>query len=92
MSEIMLNDLVKRTNGDLYIGVVGPVRIGKSTLVKKMMESIVIPNLQDEDFKLKTIDELPQSSPGPMIMTAEPKFVPAQAIPESPRPARRPGP
>jgi len=81
MSEIMLNDLVKRTNGDLYIGVVGPVRMGKSTLVKKMMENIVIPNLQDEDFKLKTIDELPQSSPGPVIMTAEPKFVPAQAIP-----------
>lgn len=80
MSE-MMNSLAKRTNGDVYIGVVGPVRVGKSTLVKKMMEQLVIPNLQDEAYKQLTIDELPQSSPGPVIMTAEPKFVPAQSTP-----------
>lgn len=81
MSEMVLNELVHRTNGDVYIGVVGPVRVGKSTLVKKMMENIVLPNMHDPYLRETTIDEMPQSSPGPVIMTAEPKFVPANAIP-----------
>lgn len=65
----------------MYIGVVGPVRVGKSTFVKKVMESIVLPNILHEDDRRRALDELPQSSPGPIIMTAEPKFVPAQAAP-----------
>lgn len=81
MAEVFMEDLVKRTNGDVYIGVVGAVRLGKSTLVKKLMETLVIPMMKDDVLLSKTIDELPQSSPGPVIMTAEPKFVPAQAIP-----------
>lgn len=81
MREHVLEELVKRTNGDVYIGVVGPVRVGKSVLVKKMMEMIVLPHITDADVRMKTIDELPQSSPGPVIMTSEPKFVPAQATP-----------
>ncbi|AYC29381.1 stage IV sporulation protein A [Paenisporosarcina cavernae] len=72
------SQLAERTNGDMYIGVVGPVRVGKSTFVKQLMEKVVIPNLQTEDDRRRAIDELPQSSAGPAIMTAEPKFVPAQ--------------
>ena len=80
MSENVLQNLVKRTNGDVYIGVVGPVRVGKSVLVKKLMEMLLLPNITDDDLRLKTLDEMPQSSPGPVIMTSEPKFVPAQAV------------
>ncbi|WP_449441702.1 stage IV sporulation protein A [Ureibacillus acetophenoni] len=74
----MFHQIAERTNGDVYIGVVGPVRVGKSTFVKKMMESIVLPNIVNEEDRKRALDELPQSSPGPVIMTAEPKFVPAQ--------------
>ncbi|RKJ10015.1 stage IV sporulation protein B, partial [Butyricicoccus sp. 1XD8-22] len=78
MGQEIFHQIAERTNGDVYIGVVGPVRVGKSTFVKKMMESIVLPNIVDEEDRKRALDELPQSSPGPVIMTAEPKFVPAQ--------------
>ncbi|MER1985442.1 MAG: stage IV sporulation protein A [Solibacillus sp.] len=78
MSEQIFQQLAERTDGDVYIGVVGPVRVGKSTFVKKVMEAVVLPNIQSEEDRKRAQDELPQSSPGPVIMTAEPKFVPAQ--------------
>lgn len=73
-------DIQKRTNGEIYIGVVGPVRTGKSTFIKKFMDAIVIPNIQDEMQRERAIDELPQSSGGRTIMTTEPKFIPEQAV------------
>ena len=78
MKEELYENLARRTDGDIYIGVVGPVRVGKSTFVKRVMEEVVIPNMTNEADKIRARDELPQSSPGPVIMTAEPKFVPAQ--------------
>lgn len=78
MSEQIFQQLAERTDGDVYIGVVGPVRVGKSTFVKKVMEAVVLPNIVSEEDRKRAQDELPQSSPGPVIMTAEPKFVPAQ--------------
>ena len=78
MSEALYEELAKRTDGDIYIGVVGPVRVGKSTFVKRVMEEVVIPNMVEEADRTRAQDELPQSSPGPVIMTAEPKFVPAR--------------
>jgi stage IV sporulation protein A len=73
-------DIAKRTNGDIYIGVVGPVRTGKSTFIKRFMDLIVIPNIADEYKKERAKDELPQSASGRTIMTTEPKFVPNEAI------------
>lgn len=78
MKEELYENLARRTDGDIYIGVVGPVRVGKSTFVKRVMEEVVIPNMTDAGDRARAQDELPQSSPGPVIMTAEPKFVPAQ--------------
>ena len=78
MPNKLYEQIAERTNGDVYIGVVGPVRVGKSTFVKRVMELVVIPNIKDDAERLRTQDELPQSSPGNVIMTAEPKFVPAQ--------------
>ena len=72
----MIMDMGKRTKGDIYLGVVGPVRTGKSTFIKRFMELAVIPFIEDEDEKRRAIDELPQSGQGKMIMTVEPKFVP----------------
>ena len=73
-------DIVSRTDGDIYIGVVGPVRTGKSTFIKKFMENVVIPNIDNEYKKERAIDELPQSAAGKTIMTTEPKFIPNEAI------------
>ena len=73
-------DIAERTQGDIYIGVVGPVRTGKSTFIKKFMESMVIPNISNEFAKERANDELPQSAAGRTIMTTEPKFVPAEAV------------
>ncbi len=73
-------DIAQRTNGDIYIGVVGPVRTGKSTFIKKFMDQIVLPMIDDKFIKERAQDELPQSSSGKMIMTTEPKFVPEEAI------------
>ncbi|MCG3089953.1 stage IV sporulation protein A [Sporosarcina cyprini] len=78
MKEELYENLARRTDGDIYIGVVGPVRVGKSTFVKRVMEEVVIPNMLDAGDRARAQDELPQSSPGPIIMTSEPKFVPAQ--------------
>ncbi|CAM3058222.1 stage IV sporulation protein A [Filibacter tadaridae] len=78
MKEELYENLARRTDGDIYIGVVGPVRVGKSTFVRRVMEEVVIPNMTDVSDRARAQDELPQSSPGPIIMTAEPKFVPAQ--------------
>ncbi len=77
-------DIAKRTGGDIYIGVVGPVRTGKSTLIKRVMEELVIPNIDDLYQRERAKDELPQSGSGKTIMTAEPKFVPEQAVEISP--------
>lgn len=73
-------DISQRTQGDIYIGVVGPVRTGKSTFIKRFMESLVIPNIDNVYSKERARDELPQSGSGKMIMTAEPKFVPEEAV------------
>ena len=76
----MLKKIGSRNNGDVYLGIVGPVRVGKSTFIKKFMEEVVLPNIEDENEKKRAIDELPQSGDGKTIMTVEPKFVPSNAI------------
>lgn len=73
-------DISERTNGDIYIGVVGPVRTGKSTFIKKFMDSVVIPNMDESYQRDRAIDEMPQSAAGRTIMTTEPKFIPEQAV------------
>lgn len=73
-------DIAERTDGDIYIGVVGPVRTGKSTLIKRFMEKLVLPNIENQYKKERAIDELPVSGSGKTIMTTEPKFVPNEAI------------
>lgn len=73
------NDIKARTGGDIYIGVVGPVRTGKSTFIKRFMDLLVIPNIEDAHSKERAIDELPQSAAGKTIMTTEPKFIPKEA-------------
>lgn len=73
-------DIAKRTNGEIYIGVVGPVRSGKSTFVKKLMDLVVLPNIKSEYDKERATDELPQSASGKTIMTTEPKFIPNEAV------------
>lgn len=73
-------DIAARTGGDIYIGVVGPVRTGKSTFIKRFMESIVLPEMEDGPEKDRATDEMPQSGSGKNVMTTEPKFVPDQAV------------
>ena len=73
-------DISRRTDGDVYIGVVGPVRTGKSTFIKRFMDTVVLPNIGDEDIYRRTVDELPQSSAGKTIMTTEPKFIPEESV------------
>ena len=74
------NDISERTGGDVYIGVVGPVRTGKSTFITKFMEKLVIPNISNKLQKQIATDEMPQSADGKTIMTTQPKFVPSNAI------------
>lgn len=76
----LYRDIAERTGGDIYIGVVGPVRTGKSTLIKRFMETLVIPNIAEEAKRERATDELPQSAGGRTIMTTEPKFVPESAV------------
>ena len=76
----LYQDIQSRTDGDIYIGVVGPVRTGKSTFIKRFMDLLVIPNIENEYQKERAQDELPQSAAGRTIMTTEPKFVPNEAI------------
>ncbi|MGE5557322.1 MAG: stage IV sporulation protein A [Bacillota bacterium] len=73
-------DIAARTGGDIYIGVVGPVRTGKSTFIKRFMELVVLPNIKDHYDKERAQDELPQSGAGKTIMTTEPKFIPGEAV------------
>lgn len=75
----LYKDIQARTNGDLYIGIVGPVRTGKSTFIKRFMDLLVLPGIEDEHQKARTRDELPQSAAGKTIMTTEPKFIPKEA-------------
>ena len=72
----LYRDIAERTQGDIYIGVVGPVRTGKSTFIKKFVELAVLDNIKDEHRRRRVIDELPQSADGKTVMTTQPKFVP----------------
>lgn len=74
------DDIALRTNGNIYLGIVGPVRTGKSTFIKRFMETLVLPNIDDVYMRERAKDELPQSGSGRTIMTAEPKFVPEEAV------------
>jgi stage IV sporulation protein A len=76
----LYRDIAERTDGDIYIGVVGPVRTGKSTLIKRIMDLLVLPNMENEFKKERSRDELPQSGAGRTIMTTQPKFVPNEAV------------
>ncbi len=75
----IVKSIAARSNGDLYLGIVGAVRTGKSTFIKKTIETLVVPNIEDEYEKKRTLDEIPQSSAGRTIMTTEPKFIPSNA-------------
>lgn len=79
-TENIYSELAERTGGDIYIGVVGPVRTGKSTFIKRFMELVVLPNIRDPWVGQRTHDELPQSAGGRTVMTAEPKFIPNEAV------------
>lgn len=79
-STSIYRDIATRTDGDIYIGVVGPVRTGKSTFIKRFMDTLVLPNIDGEYNRERAVDELPQSSAGRTIMTTEPKFIPEQAV------------
>ncbi|MEG3070882.1 MAG: stage IV sporulation protein A [Candidatus Syntrophopropionicum ammoniitolerans] len=79
-SNELFRDIAERTGGDLYLGVVGGVRTGKSTFIKRFMELMVLPNIQDVYDRERAIDELPQSAAGRTIMTTEPKFIPNEAV------------
>ncbi len=74
------SDIAQRTGGDIYVGVVGPVRTGKSTFIKRFMETLVVPNIRDANERKRTVDELPQSASGKTVMTTEPKFIPDSAV------------
>ena len=76
----LYRDIAERTDGDIYIGVVGPVRTGKSTLIKRIMDLLVLPNMDNEFEKERSRDEIPQSGAGRTIMTTQPKFVPNEAV------------
>lgn len=80
VSTKLYEDIAQRTQGDIYIGVVGPVRTGKSTFIKRFMESIVLPKIENTYVRDRARDELPQSGSGRVVMTAEPKFVPEDAV------------
>ena len=74
-----IKNITERTNGDIYLGIVGAVRTGKSTFIKKVIENLVVPNIEDEYEKKRCLDEIPQSAQGKTIMTTEPKFVPSNS-------------
>lgn len=78
-TEKLYEDIARRTDGDIYIGVVGPVRTGKSTFIKRFMETLVIPNIDNVYRRERARDELPQSGSGRTVMTVEPKFIPEEA-------------
>jgi stage IV sporulation protein A len=76
----IFRDIAERTGGDIYLGVVGPVRTGKSTFIKRFMDLLVLPNIQDAFERERAKDELPQSGTGRMITTTEPKFIPSESV------------
>lgn len=78
--EKIIKDISERTGGDIYLGVVGAVRTGKSTFIKKCIENLVVPNIKDEYERKRCLDEIPQTAQGKTIMTIEPKFVPSNAV------------
>ena len=73
-------DIAKRTGGDIYIGVVGPVRTGKSTFIHRFLDSVVLPNIENQYDRERTLDQIPQSATGRTVMTTEPKFVPDESV------------
>ena len=75
----IIKSITERTGGDIYLGIVGAVRTGKSTFIKKVIENLVVPNIEDEYERKRALDEIPQSAQGKTIMTTEPKFVPSNA-------------
>ena len=78
-TDSIYKDIAERTGGDIYIGVVGPVRTGKSTFIKQFMDKLVLPNISGDYLKERANDEMPQSSSGRTIMTTEPKFIPEKS-------------
>ena len=82
-------DIAERTGGNIYIGVVGPVRTGKSTFVRRFAEELILPNINEERDRLRTLDSLPQAGSGRTVMTTEPKFIPDEAVAISPDGATR---
>ena len=78
--EKIISSIAKRGDGEIYLGVVGAVRTGKSTFIKRFIENLVVPNITDEYEKKRCLDEIPQSAAGKTVMTTEPKFVPNNAI------------
>ena len=76
----LYQDIAKRTQGDIYLGVVGPVRTGKSTFIKRFAELLLLPNIENEFVRSRVIDELPQSGAGRTVMTTQPRFVPSEAV------------
>ena len=73
-------EIAERTGGDIYIGVVGPVRSGKSTFIRRFMETAVLPNIKNEGDRIRTLDSMPQAASGRTVMTTEPKFIPDEAV------------
>lgn len=80
LTSSIYKQIAKRTGGNLYLGVVGPVRSGKSTFIRKFMEKVLVPAIEDENERARTVDQIPQSSGGRTIMTTEPKFIPEDAV------------
>lgn len=80
MSDSIYTDIAKRTGGDIYIGVVGPVRTGKSTFIHRLLDTVVLPNIENEYDRERALDQIPQSASGKTVMTTEPKFVPDEAV------------
>ncbi|MGN0983862.1 MAG: stage IV sporulation protein A, partial [Gemmiger sp.] len=78
--EQIYQNIADRTGGDIYIGVVGPVRSGKSTLIKRFAELMLLPHIKNDAQRARATDELPQSAAGHTIMTTEPKFIPEKAV------------
>ncbi len=76
----LYRDIASRTDGDIYIGVVGPVRTGKSTFIKRFLDLLVLPGIENEHVRARVVDELPQSGSGKTIMTTQPRFVPNDAV------------